>query len=232
MASTPQLSKKGFTPLLANVPEFTLVQWAKSGDCPAFEELVRRTNDVCFRIATSMLGDREEARDEVQNAFWLAYSRIELFTYQSKFSTWLVRIVINRCFMHLRSKQRTPIFADHALGEDGGWCPSEGVTHDTPEVHFGRQEVSAALRQELRSIPTLLRTPIELHYIDELPVKEVARELGLTLAAAKSRLHRGHLYLRDRMLKHAPRRGPASLTADIRTRLLPARVQNGGAKKI
>ena len=58
-------------------------------------------------------------------------------------------------------------------------------------------------------IPALLRIPIEMHYINELPVKEVASELGLTVAAAKSRLHRGHLYLRDRMLRHTARPGEA-----------------------
>ncbi|MBV8866950.1 MAG: hypothetical protein JO210_16260 [Acidobacteriaceae bacterium] len=78
---------------------------------------------------------------------------------------------------------------------------------------MGKREVMQALRRELRHVPPLLRRPIEMHYISELPVKDVASALGLSEAATKSRLHRGHLYLRDRMLKHAARRGPASLIA-------------------
>ena len=89
-----------------DVPEYELVRLTKLGNVPAFEELVSRTRDVCLRVATSILRCREDARDEVQNAFWLAYSRIDLFTYQSKFSTWLARIVINRCFLRLRTGQR------------------------------------------------------------------------------------------------------------------------------
>ncbi len=187
---------------------------AKAGHCLAFEELVDRTSDFCLRVATSILRSREDAQDEVQNAFWSAYSRIELFTGESRFSTWLIRIVINRCYMRLRILRRTPVFTSEIATNEGTTFTFEGVIKQTPEVDLGRQQVSQALRHELNSIPALLRIPIELHYIDELPVKDVARELGLTVAAAKSRLHRGQLYLRGRMLKHAPRRGPASLTAD------------------
>jgi RNA polymerase sigma-70 factor, ECF subfamily len=216
MAAAQQVLKEKSKSPWATVPDYELVNYAKAKNTAAFEELVRRTSDVCLRVASCILVDREDARDEIQNAFWLAYSRIDSFTYQSKFSTWLVRIVINRCFMRLRSNQRAPLLANEVETGYGEWYTCEGVTHETPELELGRREVNEALRRELRSVPPLLRTPIEMHYINELPVKEVARELGLTVAATKSRLHRGHLFLRDRMLKHAARRGPASLTADVR----------------
>jgi RNA polymerase sigma-70 factor, ECF subfamily len=195
------------------MPEYDLVRLAQGGNKSAFEELTRRNFEICLRVATSVLSSREDALDEVQNALWLAYSRIALFTYQAKFSTWLVRIVINRCFMRLRGIQRSPIVINQVATEDGEWRCYEGVTSDTPESDLGRQQVRRALRQELGSIPPLLRLPIELHYIHEMPTKQVAKKLGLTVSAAKSRLHRGHLYLRDRMLKHVTRRGAASLTA-------------------
>jgi RNA polymerase sigma-70 factor, ECF subfamily len=213
MAETLQASKEESASRWVDVPEYELVRLAKLRNSAAFEELVTRTTDICLRMASCILKSREDARDEVQNAFWIAYSRMELFTYQSKFSTWLVRIVINCCYMRLRSIQRTPILANQVLTEDGEWYACEAVTRDTPEIDMGKREVSQHLRRELRSIPSLLRIPIEMHYIDELPVKEVASELGLTVAAAKSRLHRGHLYLRDRMLKHTARLGAASAAA-------------------
>jgi RNA polymerase sigma-70 factor, ECF subfamily len=214
MTNRRQMSDEKARPLWRDVPEYELLRLAKAGNIPAFEELVTRTTDVCLRVATSILRSREDARDEVQNAFWLAYSRLELFTYQSKFSSWMVRIVINCCFLRLRSCQRKPIVATDVATDDGWTLPYEAVTSETPEIDLGRREVNQALQRELRAIPPLLRVPIELHYIDELPVKEVARELGLTISAVKGRLHRGQLFLRGRMLKHAPRSGPASLTAN------------------
>jgi RNA polymerase sigma-70 factor (ECF subfamily) len=198
----------------AQTPEYDLVRLAQSGSHSAFEELTRRNSDPCFRVAASILRSREDARDEVQNALWLAYSRIELFNFQARFSSWLIRIVINSCYMRLPKIQRTPILNKKAGDENKGWNCGDGVTSDTPELDLGREQVWRALKRELSNIPQLLRIPIELHYMKELPLKEVARELGVTVAAAKSRLHRGHLFLRDRMLKHTTQRGPASLTAN------------------
>jgi RNA polymerase sigma-70 factor, ECF subfamily len=212
MTDTSEASREESTTAWADVPECEIVRLAKIGNSSAFEELVKRTSDICLRVASCILKSREDAHDELQNAFWIAYSKMELFTYESKFSTWLIRIVINRCYMRLRIIQRTPTVASHVLTEDGEWYSHEAVTRETPESDMGTREIHQHLRRELHSIPPLLRIPIEMYYIDELPVKEVASELGLTVAAVKSRLHRGHLYLRDRMLKHAVRRGPASPT--------------------
>ncbi|MBV8812355.1 MAG: sigma-70 family RNA polymerase sigma factor, partial [Acidobacteriaceae bacterium] len=211
MTETPELSREEPTSAWADMPEHELVRMAKSGNSAAFEELISRTGDTCHRVAGCILRTREDVRDEVQNAFWIAYSRMALFTCQSKFSTWLVRIVINCCYMRLRVTQRTPVLTNCVMTEGGEWHSCEAVTRQTPEIDLGRREVRQHLRRELRGIPPLLRVPIQMHYLNELTVKEVASELGLTVAAAKSRLHRGHLYLRDRMLKHVARRGPASL---------------------
>jgi RNA polymerase sigma-70 factor (ECF subfamily) len=197
----------------ADMPEHELVRLAKSGDDVAFAELMARTKEVCLRVATCMLGNSEDARDELQASFWLAYSRLELFTYQSRFSTWLVRIVINRCLMRLRVRRRMPVCSNEVLSRNGEWYVCDAVTHETPEFYLGQQEVITMVQQELRRMPPLLRQPIQMHYIDQQPVKDVAKELGLTIAAAKSRLHRGHAYLRERMLKHVARRGPCTLTA-------------------
>jgi RNA polymerase sigma-70 factor, ECF subfamily len=214
VATKSQVPRESVKSPYLDQSEYELVRLVKAGNKPAFEELATRTNDVCLNVARCILGSREDARDEVQNALWLAYSRIELFTYESKFSTWLVRIVMNRCFMRLRIAQRNLVFASEVATEDGGWYSCEAVTRETPEMDLARREISQHLTHELRSVPSVLRIPLEMHYISELSVKEVARELGLTVAAAKSRLHRGHLYLRDRMLKHAERRGPAGLVAN------------------
>jgi RNA polymerase sigma-70 factor, ECF subfamily len=214
MADTAELVEERFALAWTDTPEHELVRLAKIGNRSAFEELVSRTTDVCLNVAGCILKSREDARDEVQQAFWLAYSRIELFTYESKFSTWLVRIVINRCLMRLRTLQRTPIIANQVATEDGAWYCCEGVTRETPEMDVGRREITQHLRRELSSVPSLLRVPLEMHFLNELSVSEVASRLGLTVAAAKSRLHRGQLYLRDRMLKHTARRGPASFVAN------------------
>ena len=199
--------------LYLDLPEHELVRKVQNGDVDAFEELIRRTQDQCFRIATSILGAEEDARDEMQNAYWLAYSRIRLFDFRAKFASWLTRIVINRCLMRLRQARRYPTVRSERQNSEGSYALFEGTDAATPELELGQKQVRQLLRRELRSIPPLLRTPIELHYLDEMPIKKIARHLGLSTAATKSRLHRGQLYLRDRMMKHIPEGGPAAFVA-------------------
>jgi RNA polymerase sigma-70 factor (ECF subfamily) len=199
--------------LYEEVPEHELVRKGQHGDVKAFEELVRRTQDQCFRIATGILGVEEDAQDEVQNAYWLAYSRIRLFDFRAKFASWLTRIVINRCLMRLRQARRFPTVRNSWQNPEGISSFFEGTDAATPELELGQKQVRQLLRRELRSIPPLLRTPIELHYLEEMPVKKIARRLGLSTAATKSRLHRGQAYLRDRMMKHIPEGGSAAFVA-------------------
>jgi RNA polymerase sigma-70 factor, ECF subfamily len=214
MTSLHRVPKEARSSRWTDATEYELVRLVQGGNSSAFEELMRRTNELCMRVAVCILGRgrREDARDEVQSAYWLAYSRLSSFTYQAKFSTWLTRIVINRCFMSLRKSRAMPVFTENIITENGETYVFEGVTRETPESDLGQTEVYCTLRRELSGIPPLLRVPIELHYIRELPVRDVAKELGISVAATKSRLHRAQQYLRARMLRHCGRRGPAILT--------------------
>jgi RNA polymerase sigma-70 factor, ECF subfamily len=197
----------------SDLSERDLVRKSKEQDAEAFEELIRRTQDQSFRTATAILGVEEDARDEMQNAYWLAYSRIAVFDFRAKFASWLTRIVINRCLMRLRQARRCPTVRNEWQNPEGASCLFEGIDAGTPELELEQKQVRQLLHRELRSIPPVLRTPIELHYLEELPVKTIARRLGLSTAATKSRLHRGQLYLRERMMKHMPERGWAAFVA-------------------
>ena len=99
-----------------------------------------------------------------------------------------------------------------AASQNGEWYAAyEQVQSETPECSFGREELQHLIRFELRRIPIFLRTPLEMHYLQDRSLEEIACFLGVTVAAAKSRLHRAHTYLKNRMLRHCGSRGPATL---------------------
>ena len=190
-----------------------LVVCAKNGDAKAFSELVRRYYRTCGNVAYAILRDRHDAEDETQNAVWKAYEHIGQFQSDAKFSTWLTRIVVNQCLMRLRRAKRTKLVAldetpadDHRPME----LPSAGIS---PEEAYARQEIGIMLRREIARIPPLLRNVFEMRDIMNLPMEEVAARLGISVAAAKSRLLRARTELRDRMRKHEGRMGPATLIA-------------------
>jgi RNA polymerase sigma-70 factor (ECF subfamily) len=190
-----------------------LVELAQAGDSLAFAELIERHMPTCKRLALSILHDMSDAEDEVQNSCWKAFEHLQQFQSDSKFSTWLSRIVVNQCLMRLRKDRRARfLYLDEgAANEDVAVLelPDEGPS---PEIRMGRGELGQILRAEISRIPSLLREVFVLRDVRELPMQTVAERLGITVAAAKSRLLRARLELRSRMTKHLGRLGVATLT--------------------
>jgi RNA polymerase sigma-70 factor, ECF subfamily len=199
---------------VAVTDEDALVNLAKSGDPEAFEQLAQRSTNTSIRLAISILRDRQEAEDEVQNAMLKAWQHLGQFEQGSKFSTWFTRIVVNQCLMRLRQVRRVSMaYLDDAPEGEG---PSRWELQDhgaNAEEQLGQSEVAGVVRKEIRRMPPLLRSVIELRDLEQLPIEEVAGRLEISLAAAKSRLLRARAELRQRLLKHQGRLGPATLMA-------------------
>jgi RNA polymerase sigma-70 factor (ECF subfamily) len=189
-----------------------LIRLAQSGRAEAFSELTRRNYSVSLRLAISILRDREEAEDEVQNAYWKAFRHIGQFHFDAKFSTWITRIVVNQCLMRLRSVRRANwLYLDEPRsGEERGYAELAGA-EPGPESQWGTRELATLLRREIRLIPPLLRRVFELRELEELPMPEVAERLGISVAAAKSRLLRARAALRERLMQHCGLKGAGTL---------------------
>jgi RNA polymerase sigma-70 factor (ECF subfamily) len=197
---------------MEELPESVLVRLAQNGSQAAFQELTGRAREGCIRMAMTMLRNHDDAEDEVQNAFLKAYTRLTYFKHESAFSTWLIRIVINHCLMRYRRCRRLQFVSYESKGADGDWYAAhQPVQSETPEHDVGRQEVIKLLRTELHRIPCFLRAPLEMRYLEDRSLEEMARTLGVSIAAAKSRLHRAHGYLRERMVRHCGSRGAGTL---------------------
>ncbi len=195
-----------------DIPDDELIRRAQSGDSDAFSELTRRNYSISLRLAVSILRDREEAEDEVQNAYWKAFRHIGQFHFDAKFSTWVTRIVVNQCLMRLRSARRASwLYLDDSGGAEDRGSLDLTDTGNTPETQVGSRELSALLYREIRRIPPLLRRVFELRELDELPMPEVAERLGISIAAAKSRLLRARAELRERLVRYCGKKGLGTL---------------------
>jgi RNA polymerase sigma-70 factor (ECF subfamily) len=197
----------------ARMEDPDLVVLAQQGDNQAFAELIDRHYATCRRLAVSILKNADDAEDEVQNALWKAFEHIGQFQQDAKFSTWLSRIVVNQCLMRLRKEKRArhvsidePVSADDSIRLD---LPD---VQASPEQALGREELGKVLHTEIRRIPPLLRQVFILRDVEERPMEEISQILGISVAAAKSRLLRARLELRNRMQKHMGVMGLATLT--------------------
>jgi RNA polymerase sigma-70 factor (ECF subfamily) len=199
---------------LGNLTDAELVSMSQQGQDVAFEELMRRHYNSSIKLALSILRDRSDAEDEVQNAWWKAFEHIGQFQGDAKFTTWFTRIVVNQCLMRLRQGRRANfLYMDDVVVGDEGLTLELPATESTPEQELGNREVLNLVRKEISRIPPLLRNVFVLREVNELSMTEVAGKLGISVAAAKSRLLRARLELRNRLQQHYGRMGPATLTA-------------------
>jgi len=199
-------------PVYRTATDDDLVELCRRGDQVAFDELMNRYQTPALKVAVSIMRDREDAEDEVQNAFWKAYKHIHQFHQDAKFSTWLTRIVVNQCLMGLRRGRRAKFASiDDAQGGEESVKVELPDARQSPEQMLGKAQVAEVLEQEIRRTPPLLRHVFLLRDVQQLPMPQVADVLGISVAAAKSRLLRARAELRNRMRRHYGDIGPATL---------------------
>ena len=191
--------------------EEELVELARQGDTHAFGELFRQNYTACLKRARWMIRNGSDAEDEVQNACWKAFQRIDQFRGEGTFSAWLSRIVENQCLMRIRQERQLRFLHLDEASESNIRIELVAQMMD-PEDELGDQQLERLLRREIARIPPLLRNVMLLYDVDELPLPEVAARLGLSVPAAKSRLMRARVEMRARLSKHCGQRGYGSLT--------------------
>ena len=172
-----------------------LVAAARDGDRAAFEEVVRRTSADTYTLALRLVGDRDDARDVVQDAYLRAFRSLGGFRGDAQFTTWMYRITANCAATHLGRRRRN---RHEQLADDGGY-PDVRPDAD-PEAWAGAVELRARVAGALDDLAPRLRAVVVLRDVYDLTHEEIAHELGISVSAAKVRLHRARRRLRERVL--------------------------------
>lgn len=170
-----------------------LLRRARAGDRTAFSDLVRLHQDEVYTLALRLLADRELAADVSQEAFVRAWRAMPQFRGDALFSTWMHRITVNVAWTQRRRQLRhraDPI--DEAFIEPA----AETIS---PERAAESADVSDRLREALASLSAPVRAVVVLKDVYGWRHGEIADHLGITVTAAKVRLHRGRRALRDRL---------------------------------
>lgn len=169
--------------------ERTLVVRAQEGDVRSFEVLARRHQASLYRLAVRVMGDPGEAEDALQEALLDAWRRIGRFHGDSAFSTWMYRVVTNRCLGMLR--RRRPVPVDRL--EDTAAAP------DSPERTAELDAGMVALGQALRGLRDELRICWVLRELEGLGYSDIAQITGASEDAVRGRIHRARVELAEVM---------------------------------
>ena len=167
------------------------IESARRGDASAFEELVRRYEEIAFRTAYLVVGDADEARDAAQDGFLRAHAALGRFRVGAEFRPWLLRIVANAARNRRRSASRRADLALRAFRD-----AASGDAAPSPEVLLIAEERRRELLAAINRLRAEDRLVIALRWFLELNEEEMAGVLNCPRGTVKSRLSRAKLRLR------------------------------------
>src|SRR5438552_583282 len=170
-----------------------LVANAREGDRTAFDELVRRTYVDTYTLAMRLTANEGDARDVVQESYLRAWKAIRRFRGDAQFSTWLYRITANTSSSMTQRRGRTKA---ESLDDSSAEVVDDRLFAN-PEASSEASALHQRLAEAVGQLPPKLRTIVVLKDIYDLPHEAIAEELGISVAAAKVRLHRARKRLRD-----------------------------------
>ncbi|ALL79413.1 hypothetical protein AD006_29545 (plasmid) [Pseudonocardia sp. EC080610-09] len=161
-----------------------LISKVKQGQVDAYEELVRRHRDRIYRIALRMVGNPHDAEDVAQDVVLTLWTALTGFSGGSRFTTWLYRVVVNRC-INLIDRRR-----HHEPLDDSNVASSPGA-----DAHAVAKGHARAALDAVTGLPTELRAVVVLADIENMRYQEVATILNVSEATVRGRLHRARRQL-------------------------------------
>jgi RNA polymerase sigma-70 factor (ECF subfamily) len=172
--------------------ELQIVQRALSGDPDALSALFARDRRRLYHAAFSLLHNREDAEDALQDGLLSAYLNLESFEGRSRFSTWLTRIVLNSALMNRRRLRARPFIdpQQYGAGNAHQLIIETADTRHGPETIYSLNETRKLVRKSIIQLPPLLRSAFYLTDIKELSAAEAAAAVGIKSSAMKSRTSR------------------------------------------
>ena len=180
-----------------------------AGNTESFHELIRPHERSVYLMALSLLHNEAEAEDAAQEAFIKAYRNLHRFRSESRFSTWIIAIVLNEARARLRRKQ--PALTDSIDDTAEGSVTPAQLTdwREIPSESLERQEIRTLIRRALAALPLAYREVFVLRELEERNVKETAETLGITIASVKMRLHRARMMLQKQLAPQLASTTPA-----------------------
>lgn len=169
--------------------EHNLIDRILAGEERCYAELVDQYKSYAYTIALKIVGNKPEAEEVAQDAFIKAFHYLKGFNRQAKFSTWLYRIVFNTAISQKRKNRQQ--FVDI---EDKNIEASE-----RPDADTERQDKEVFIGQAMARLNDADQLAIQLFYIREFSLEEVADLMGQQVNTVKVRIHRARQRLADEL---------------------------------
>jgi RNA polymerase sigma-70 factor, ECF subfamily len=170
------------------------LEQARRGDKAAFGRLIEAYQSPVYNLAYRTLGNAGEAEEAAQEAFIRAYTRLETYNPEHKFSTWMLSITSNYCIDLIRKRRAQLLSLDEPLPPHPALMSERSQGPEAQAIEGEQEELVQTL---LDTLPEDYRQTVVLRYWYELSYEEIAEVMATSVSAIKSRLFRARKMLAE-----------------------------------
>lgn len=167
-----------------------------AGEKNLYALIIRKYIQRLFRIGLSIINNEAEVQDIMQASYIKAYENLGKFRFESRFSTWLTKILVNESLLHLKKMEQQASGNENKLPETA----VSRADMETPLIKLLNSELKVMLEPSIRQLPEKYRTVFIMREIENMNVAETMECLNISEANVKVRLNRSKVMLRN-MLK-------------------------------
>ena len=176
----------------------------KNKDQQAFSDLMDKYKDPIYYMLLKMVNNDDDAEDLTLEAFGKAFNRLNQYTPNFAFSTWLFKIATNNCIDFLRKKKKNVMSLDNRVSNNEGEeymfeIKSDGMT---PEQIAVNEQKIQLMRMYVKKLKPRYEILVEMRYFKEMSYEEISIELNLPLGTVKAQLFRAREFLYN-IMKHS-----------------------------
>jgi len=181
-----------------------LVQQINSGDEKAFRLLVERHQKLVLQTCLGFVRDRDDAEDLAQEVFVELFHSLHKFRGESKLSTWIYRIAVNRSLNFVRDNKRHLFFRsmDVDITDNFRVDVADNSWSSRPDHEVENDQRRTNLYKAINSLPERQRVAFTLSKLEDLSYQDISDVMGLSLSSVESLIHRAKLGLQKKLYQY------------------------------
>jgi RNA polymerase sigma-70 factor (ECF subfamily) len=165
--------------------DLKLIEECRSGNLENFRKLIESTSPLAFSVAFRMLGDEDQAKDVVQETMITVWQKLKKINSANAYKTWIYRIVINKCYDHLRKRKINPEFS----ADEKTWKLISNRIAVEPSAELENSEIAMIIRILTNRLSPKQKAVFVLSDLEQLSNDEISEITGISKSGIKANLH-------------------------------------------
>jgi RNA polymerase sigma-70 factor (ECF subfamily) len=165
--------------------DLNIIEECRGGNLGSFRRLIELTSPVAFSVAFRMLGDEEKAKDIVQETMIVIWQKINKIKSSEGYRRWIYKIVVNKCYDHLRKNKRNPEF----VADERTWAIISDSIAGGTSSDLENNEIALIINLLSNRLSPKQKTVFILSDIEQLSTDEISEITGISKTGIKANLH-------------------------------------------